>query len=209
MAIVVQTPPATEPLTAAEVATHCRLPDLTLAQTVHLDILISAARQAAETELRRYLITQTLDAYFDKFPGADYWPIDSSNIKPASNQIILPPLQSVVSITYLDAAGTTQTLSPDRYIVDSVSEPARIFPATGFTWPATKDQVNAVKVQFVAGYGNAEAVPNNIKLWMLLRIGHAYENREPVIIGASTSELSRSYFDGLLDSERVESRIYG
>lgn len=153
-----------------------------------LSILISSARQHAETVLKRYLITQTIDLYMDYFPC---W------------EIKLPPLQSVSAITYVDNDGITQTITASDYLVDAVSAPARITPAYGKVWPTPRNQNNAVKVRFIAGYGAASAVPQNIKNWMLMRVKTLYETRDSVTVQNGSVVLAKSYIDGLLDSERV------
>lgn len=158
--------------------------------------LIKSARLMAEQELHRYLITQTLDAYFDTWPVCD-----------GRHKIVLPPLQSVSSITYLDTNGDEQTLAADQYVVDAKSQPARITPAYGVSWPSLREQTNAVTVRFVAGYGAAaSSVPQCIKQWMLVRIKYMYDQRDPVNIGNIVTEFPYSYVDGLLDSERVWAR---
>lgn len=153
-----------------------------------LNMLIKSARQSAETLLGRYLITQTVDLYLDDFPG---W------------EIRLPPLQSVSAITYVDQNGDTQTVAASDYLVDAVSVPARITPAYGKTWPAPRQQNNAAKVRFVAGYGAASAVPDCVKNWMLMRIKQLHDQRDQVNVGNIVNEFPRSYVDGLLDSEKV------
>jgi len=156
-----------------------------------LSILIKSARQYAEQLLGRYLVTQTIDLYLDEFPD---WEIN------------LRPLQSVSAITYVDTAGATQTLSAADYIVDSTGTPARITPAYGVSWPSTRDQVNAVKVRFIAGYGAASAVPQCVKNWMLMRIKTLYETRDSVTFQNGTAVFPESYVDGLLDPERAWSK---
>lgn len=153
-----------------------------------LNILIASARQHAETLLKRYLITQTIDAYLDCL---------------GNHEIKLPPLQSVSAITYVDTNGDTQTLAADQYLVDAVSTPARITPAYGVTWPSTREQNNAVKIRFIAGYGAASAVPQCIKNWMLMRVKTLYETRDAVTVQNGSVVLPHSYIDGLLDSEKV------
>ena len=153
-----------------------------------LNMLIAAARQHAETVLKRYLITQTIDLYLDCFEEFE---------------IKLPPIQSVSAITYVDTNGDTQTLAADQYLVDAVSTPARITPAYGVTWPSVRYQNNAVKIRFIAGYGTASAVPQCIKNWMLMRIKQLYDQRDMVNVGNSVTEFPHSYVDGLLDSEKV------
>lgn len=163
--------------------------------------LIASARAAAELELRRKLITQTLDAYFDAFPAFP-------NERFATPRcFLLPPLQSVTSITYYDTDGVEQTLAADQYTVDAISEPARIEPAYGVTWPGTREQMNAVKVRFVAGYGDAADVPACVRNWMLMRIKTLWENRDQLIVGAGgLIEIPPAFIDGLLDPERVRGR---
>lgn len=154
----------------------------------YLSALIISARQFAEQELGRKLITQTLDAYFDKFP----------------EEFRLPPLDSVTSITYVDEDGATQTLAADQYHVDKYTVPARITNAYGCDWPKTRAQSNAVTVRFSAGYGSANDVPVGIKQWMLMRIATLYENRAEITIdGRGFIQLPVSFVDCLLDPYRV------
>lgn len=163
-----------------------------------LNMLITAARQHAEQELRRYLITQTLDAYFHEFPDED----DDEDLR-----FNLPPLQSVTSITYVDIDGVTQTLAPSQYLVDAKSRPARIEPAYGVVWPATREQMNAVTVRFVAGYGAASAVPACVKNWMLMRIKTLWDQRDQLTKQLGMPVFEPSFVDGLLDPERVTGRV--
>ena len=120
---------------------------------------------------------------------------------------MLEPLSSVTSITYLDTDGATQTLAADQYVVDAISQPARISRAYNVDWPDTRVQNNAVKVRFVAGYGVASAVPQCIKSWMLIRIATLMENRQQIVIGPGGKlEIDALIIDSLLDSERVHGR---
>lgn len=170
-----------------------------------IGMLIAAARQAAELELHRPLITQTLDAYFDSFP---LYPNRLYAEFPTRYPIFLPPLQSVTSITYVDSDGATQTLAADQYLVDAKNQPARVTPAYGCSWPSTRQQSNAVIVRFVAGYGAASAVPACIKNWMLMRIETLWSNRATLVIGerVTMAAFPPNFIDSLLDSERVSAR---
>ncbi len=207
MTIVVYTAAATEPLTIAEALSYCRIDSINAPDESLVAVLIASARAAAEQELRRYLVTQTLDAYFDEFPRAKN---ERLNDLVTRYEIILPPLQLVTSITYVDTNGTTQTLAENQYSVDSKTQPARISPAYGVSWPSTRTQNNAVIVRFVGGYGAASAVPQCIKNWMLLRIKTLYDNREQIVVGTNgLVQIPPSFVDSLLDPERVSSRICG
>lgn len=165
-----------------------------------LVMLLASARAHAEQLLGRYLVTQTVDAKFDAFPCAYL----SWRELPPRYAILLPPLQSVTSITYVDIDGVSQTLATDQYLVDAASKPARIEPSYGNAWPSTREQANAVTVRFVAGYGAASAVPGCIKQWMALRIKTLYDNRQQLTTGGGGMiEIPPAFIDSLLDSERV------
>lgn len=187
MSVKLITAPATEPVSLAEAKTHLRVTssdDDTL-----ITALIAAARDAVEHELQRSLITQTWEKALDMFPDAIELPH--------------PPVQSITSLKYLDVDGVEQTLSSASYTLDTASDsaPAWLTPAYGYGWPDTYEEVNAVKVRYVAGWADATAVPQPIKQWMLLNIGHWYENRESVNIGNITSTLP--FVNSLLDRYRI------
>jgi hypothetical protein len=58
-----------------------------------------------------------------------------------------------------------------------------------------------VVIRYTVGYGDADAVPQQIKNWMLLRIGMLYENRESVSAGQPLQEMPQA--DRLLDPYRL------
>lgn len=157
---------------------------------------ITTARQLAESELGRYLITQTVDAYFDGFPDGD-------------RRIYLPPFQTVTSIVYVDLEGVTQTLANTEYLVNDKSKPGWIEEAFGKTWPEARQQANAVRVRFVAGYGAAAAVPACVKDWMLFKINTMWETRTTFTIStgrAALTQIPSEYVNSMLDPERVHGR---
>lgn len=83
--------PAEEPITLEEAKSHLRV-DIEDDDNLILN-LITAARQKAESILKRALITQTWIYYPDDFPDKDYI------------ELPMPPLQSVSSVTYTDYNG--------------------------------------------------------------------------------------------------------
>lgn len=171
MALKTITPPASEPVTLTEAKQQCRVD--TNDDDALITGLIAVAREYVEAVTNRALITQTLELVLDQFP--------------AGVEIILPaaPLQSVTSITYTDADGTTATFNSANYIVDADSQPGRVALKSGCAWPTTTlQEISGVRVRYVAGFGLAAAVPQKYKQAMLLLIGHWYENREQVIVGS-------------------------
>lgn len=205
MTFAVQTAAGEEPIAVTDAAGFCRVDDDVATKDASLfPIFIKSARAAAEQELGRWLITQTIDAYFDRFPCGNY----ADPLK-ADYAIRLPPLTSVTEIVYLDGNGASQTLATDQYDVDASSGPrfSRIEPSYGNAWPSARLQLKSVRVRFIAGYGAAAAVPGCVKNWMLLRIKELYDNRDTIVIGTNgLVELPSIFIDSLLDPERVQGR---
>lgn len=149
---------------------------------------IATARQTAEQELLRTLMPCIWELVLDCFPC---WEI----------RLPRPPIVSVASITYVDGNGVTQTLDGSAWQLDADSEPGRLMPAYGYTWPSTRAQPGAVRVRYSAGYADADAVPSAIKSWMLLAIGDLFEKAESVNVGNIVSPYP--FVGGLLDRYRV------
>lgn len=163
MAWKVTTPPAETPVTLTEARNHLKEPP-----TEDNDLItrqIAAATQYLEYFTGRKFITQTVTEYWDAWP--------SGNI-----ELSVFPVISVSSVKYLDANGTLQTWDAANYVTDLVSRKSRIAPAYGLTWPTIREQINAIQVACVVGYGAAAAVDAKIKAAILLIVGELYENRE-------------------------------
>jgi uncharacterized phiE125 gp8 family phage protein len=181
MALKLITAPAVNPISLVEAKAHLRV-DHSQEDTL-IELFVKAATQNAEAFLGRALVTQTWELVLDSFPTEEV-------------KIPLPPLQSVVSIKYDDSAGDEQTLATDQYVVDTASEPGWVVPLTA-GWPSTIDAINAVRIQFVAGYPPTSDSPPDltanilfsIKAAILLNLGSLYANRETVVIGQTTAHL--------------------
>lgn len=166
LALQLVTPPSVEPVSLAEARAHLKA--ASTAEDSLIQDWIVAARSHAESLTWRKFCTQTWDYSLDSFPRCEL-------------EIPHGKLQSITSITYVDVNGVTQTLSASDYQVDIKSDPGRIAPAYGLSWPSTRSQqLNAVTVRFVCGYGLAAAVPREIKAAICLIVGHLYEHREEV-----------------------------
>jgi uncharacterized phiE125 gp8 family phage protein len=168
------TPPAEEPVTLLEAKGHLRVDHST--DDGLIEIQIAAARQLIEAVTGRALVTQT-------------WRLDLSAFPAEPEPIVLPraPTASLTSVQYLDTNGTLTTLDAANYLLlaDSgpTAGPAQLVPAYGVLWPATREQPNAVRITFVAGYGLAVAVPPPLKAAILLHVGDLYANREAATAG--------------------------
>ena len=192
MPLILLSPPAVEPVTLAEAKAHLRI-DHSDDEAV-IDGFIVAARDMVEAATGRALISQTWRLDLAGFPACD-----------GAIDLPRPPTASVTSIAYTDAAGATQTITPSDYSLSAGAGPraaaAQIVPAYGIYWPATRDQANAVRITFVAGYGaTGAAVPAALIAAIKLHLGDLYANRE----GSGAVEmLPNPTIDRLLAAYRV------
>ena len=189
------TAPAVEPVTLAEAKAHLRV-DHT-AEDALIAMYLQAARQDCEEWTARAFVTQTWELVLDKFPA---------------DEILLPrpPLQSVESVKYDDAAGQETTLATTEYDVDSASQPGWVVPVTT-GWPtSTFEGINSVRIRYVAGYlmpdspaDLTSAIPGSIKAAILLHLGRLYENREDVVVGTVVNAMPIGTAEYLLRPYRV------
>jgi uncharacterized phiE125 gp8 family phage protein len=200
MSLKLITPPTAEPLELADAKLHLRADMDDDTEDGYITSLIVAAREAAEHMTGRALITQTWELALDRFyeHRREFHRYSGDAYRIALPK---PPLISVASVKYIDPNGIQQTMPEADYQVDIYSEPGRLVPAYNAFWPATRCQPNAVIIRYTVGYANAAAVPQQIKNWMLLRIGMLYENRESVSPGQPIQEMPQA--DRLLDAYRI------
>lgn len=177
--------PAVEPVTLAEAKLAARV-DGTEFDAL-LPSLIKAAREQAEQQLNRSLITQTWELVLDEFPADEI-------------ELGWPTVQGIVSLSYVNPDGDTVNLDSSLYVLDSENLPGWVLPAAGQSWPATYDTVNAVRVRFLAGYGeDGSSVPEAIKTWIKAHVALWLRQVE----AASDKPMTPvPYLDSLLDRER-------
>lgn len=194
MPLVLITPPAAEPVTLAEAKLQNGLPPgddadhlKELQTSTLLRRYIRSARVLCENYTRRAFLTQTWQLNLDGWPFRDsryqHREYQFGGLGPegrlAAFYLPKPPFQSVVSFTYIDVAGNTQTVSSyGEYQLDRGSEtqPARVLPPYLLPWPPTRLVANAVQLQFVAGYGDSGAsVPQSINDAILLAQQFLYD----------------------------------
>lgn len=152
------------PVTLDEAKIHLRV--VTTTEDQYINALCLSATAWAEKFQNRTFVTRPRTMVLDKFPTV---------IRP-----LYPPLVSVTSIVYIDIDGAEQTLASTDYRVDAVTEPGRITVAYDLSWPDTRDVTNAVTISYKAGYGNAAAVPDDVKHAIKIMLTHFFENRLPV-----------------------------
>jgi uncharacterized phiE125 gp8 family phage protein len=184
------TGPALEPVTISEVKAHCRI------DTDDGDGLIAsyllAARQYVEKLTGRALIQQRWALSIDRC-----WP--RTTLCKQWITVPLPPLMSVVSITYVDTNGAVQTLATDQYTVTKRDIFGFIEPAFGVTWPTVRNQSAAIVVTFEGGYGASPGtVPEPIRSAIMLHVEMLHD-RDP-----SAKETLQEARDALLQIYKTE-----
>jgi uncharacterized phiE125 gp8 family phage protein len=170
------TAPPALPVTLAEAKAHLRV------DHADEDTLISTYVDAATAHVEGphgigiALVEQQWELTLDGFPTVIYLPIY--------------PVLSVDAVEYIDGDGVTQTVA--SFQSDTASNPARITPDDGASWPPPKRVLNAVTIRFTTGYApdglNYQAnIPQDLKNAIQLLVGHWYEHREAV--GTATAEM--------------------
>lgn len=179
--------PATDPVTIQQAKAHLRV--TSDAENTLIAALVSAAVSHLDGWsgiLGRCLITQT-------------WRQDFSGF--GCMRLPFPNVASAV-VAYTDENGTSQTLAGSNYHIVSAVGGTQIILADGGSFPGTASQPDAVRVTFVAGYGIADNVPAGLKAAILLHVGHLFESRAAVEVGASPAILPLAY-DALVAPHRV------
>lgn len=176
MGIQLITGPASLPITVADMRGPCSIDSSDTTWDALLTTYIASACDAVQTEIGRPLGAQVWKLALDAFPA----------------EIDLPrgPVTAVAWVKYFDVTGTEQTLDPSLYLVDLISEPARLVPAPDKVWPATQHRANAVTVQFISGYATTppailQAIRATVVSW--------FENRDMASLPADARKALGRY----------------
>ena len=131
------------------------------------DVVMQSALDAAILMCENYTNKQFVSALFKGY--ADGF---SQNMFIFKN-----PVTEISSIKYYDKNNQLIALTADEdYFIDLISSPCRI---TMLHLPSVKDKKpNAVEIEFKAGYADAAAVPEPIKMAIKLQATNHYEYRE-------------------------------
>lgn len=199
MALHLVTPPSREPLAIAALRDHLRISDSVEDGT--LERLARVVRSRCERATRRALLTQTWDLYLDQWPtwdgyhgGRTFEPVNT--LLPAGGFVELPkaPLQSIVSVQYVDLAGTTQAWDSANYLVDTPAgdycRRGRLSLGWVKVWPIVRPTINSIRIRLVAGYGDdPEDVPDLLVQGMLLDAGTLFDIRGSVLAGTRAAAI--------------------
>ncbi len=163
MSLTLLSPPASEAVTLSELKAHLRV--------THEDedaliagVLVAAAR-AVEARGGLALMPQQWRLSLDR---------------PPAETIFFPfsPVASLDAVTVTDGEGTPQAIDISLYEF-AAGSPGRLRPAG--PWPAPGIALDGVRLDFTAGYEDADAVPDPLKQAVKLLAAHFYEARETAV----------------------------
>lgn len=170
------TPPALAPVLLADVQDQSRenSPETNALLQSYIDAAVSYL-DGPDGLLGRFMVDQVWRLRFPR------WQMSLS----------LPfPDVSAATVTYLDAAGTSQELNADLYEIVESDLGAMIVLRPGFDAPSLSAQDSLpITVTFTAGYGSPDDVPDALKQAIRLLVAHWFENREAVVVGTITATL--------------------
>lgn len=155
MKIETVTPAATPPVTYAQVRDHLRLDGDD--EQDWIEAAIVTATEYAETALQRSLVTRTLRAtWYD------------TEAMPQPLALPRGPVVSVVEVVDRDGF----TVVPDDYELRRTGTSDYLHFVRGQSYP--------LSVEYTAGFGDADDVPQSIKHAIMLHVAWLYNQREAV-----------------------------
>jgi len=193
--LTIVTVPTVEPVTLVEAKLFLKV-DETADDTL-ITSMIKAARHACERYTSRALTERTGQVFFDRIQGADY-PLTEgitigADLSFSASELFIPkpPLVSVTHVKTYDDSDVATVWDSGNYFVDTATEPGRIVPRSGVSWPTATRVANGIEIQFVAGYPEITPatnpktydIPEDIVTGIKRMINHLYENRgdDPVV----------------------------
>ena len=104
-------------------------------------------------------------------------------------RIPCPPVQTVDAAQYRDHDGVWQDINLNDFLFDLDADEAYMWPKPGETWPVAARMPGRFRIDYTAGYGDPDDVPQVIRDALLIMAATKYRDRESVIIGTIATEL--------------------
>ena len=181
--VAINTPPATEPVTTAELKLFLRIASTDTTEDTLLAEFIKAARIMAEKITKRTIPTTVKTLWLDRFPGdpLGWWdgeregPIYGNGCK-SEIEIPEPPFASITHIKTYDDQDVASTFASSNYYASSPDENqcGRIVLRSGGVWPVALRVADSIEIKYTAGYSS---VPESLKVAIKMMAGYLYQNR--------------------------------
>lgn len=188
--IKVITGPATLAVSLSDMKDYLRVDDTSDDDLI--TAFLNASIESIKEEIKRSLITETLEFTLDWFQfDESYYQCEmhmggayTGYSRPFRNDgyssyIDIPysPIQSITTLNTFDRANTESTLSSSVYELDERG--GRIYLNDNQVWPADLRDREAVKIRYVAGYGdNPSDIPAPITQSIKMHVGNMYDCRD-------------------------------
>ena len=163
--------PAEEPVTLAEAKAWLKVDGAD--EDALIATLITAARLHLESVTGRALLTQSWRLVLDAWP--------------AGGEVRLPvaPLSALTAIRAFDEDGDEHAIGLAQFLVEAGGTPARlVLPGTVAGMPVLRQRFG-IEIDYVAGFGDAADVPQELKQALLVLVAHWFEHRDAVVIAGS------------------------
>ncbi|MCA0314227.1 MAG: hypothetical protein LCH63_10365 [Candidatus Melainabacteria bacterium] len=180
----VTTPASSAPVSLAETKAFLEIAaDDTSFDSLLLELIAEKTKEA-EDLMARALVTRTLKWYLDD------WNANADRII----EIPVAPVQSSgFSIEYYNSENVLTTWSSAEYELDVISEPARIRPKSGYSYPEVYDRLNAIAITFKAGKDSPTEIESDIKGAIKVLIANRFRFREDESIGAQVTDKEAAF----------------
>lgn len=183
---ILSSPPASEPVTLAEVKQFTRIDGTD--NDALVTSLIVAARQWAENFTGLGFINQGWQMWLDQWPcGEDqgWWDgVHDGAIGMGQVPFIKLPRAPVVAVsvvTLYDDSDVGSVWAVSNYYVDMIARPARLCLRNGASWPLPARKTNGIKIDYTVGFGTtAASVPEPIKIALRQLVTHWYDHRSMI-----------------------------
>jgi uncharacterized phiE125 gp8 family phage protein len=182
------TGPTVTPISLAEAKAQMKVESSDDDAIIQRLIASAVAFVDAQGALGKAMITQTWGQWLSPNPGTVY--------------LLLGPVQSVSAIKYYDVDGALQTANLADFNVFGTPNRISVFPKTGKAWPVTQTRDDAIKIEYIIGYGSTSAsVPETVRHALMMLVSNWYENRETELVGSISKTLPFGFND-LIGIER-------
>lgn len=166
--------PSSEPITIAEAKAQLNIAASDSDHDVELSSIISACREEWERDTGIATITQTVEQRCHEWQDVF--------------RLTLRPVQSIASIKYLDADASEQTVDSGSYYIADES----VWMVSGFSRPIIADRQNAIRIQYVAGYGSSSTDCSELDRQAIkLSVANRFEDRD--MMGNDSTRYRRAY----------------